>query len=146
VKLPEAVLAQRLEHWPVARLATVAANGRPQQVPIVFARIGALLWTPVDGKAKSGRELARVRNLRERPQASVLLDEYADDWQRLWWIAIEGSGRVVRPDAPGGDTEFEAATAALRAKYPQYAEVPLTPDLPTLIAIRIERIRSWCAS
>jgi len=38
MSLSETEREQLLDSWPVARLATVAASGRPQLVPIVFAR------------------------------------------------------------------------------------------------------------
>jgi PPOX class probable F420-dependent enzyme len=95
VKLSQDAIESRLAHWPVAGLATVGADGRPHQVPIVFARTGECLWSPVDGKPKSGHELARVRNVKARPDVSLLLDEYSDDWTRLWWIRIDATARVV---------------------------------------------------
>ena len=67
---------------------------------IVFVRVGECLWSPVDGKPKAGSELARVRNIRERPEVGLLLDEYTEDWKRLWWIRIDANARVVRPEAP----------------------------------------------
>ncbi len=79
---PDAI-RDRLDRWPVARLATIGAGGRPHQVPIVFARVGECMWSPVDGKPKSGKGLVRVRNLRAHPNVSLLLDEYTNDWTRL---------------------------------------------------------------
>jgi len=146
VKLSEDTIEKRLRDWPVARLATLGPDGSPFQVPIVFARVGDCLWSPVDGKAKSGGELARVRNLRARPRVSVLLDEYDADWRRLWWISLEARGEVVQPEAPEGDARFQAALEALRGKYPQYAEVPLVSEPPTLLALRWQRAVSWCAT
>ena len=105
-------LERRLTSWPVAHLATLGSDGRPHQVPIVFARVGTRLWSSVDGKPKSDRELARVRNIRERPIVSLLLDEYSDDWTRLWWIRIDATARIVRAGA-----EVDLALDALRAKY-----------------------------
>ena len=142
---PEAI-RDRLDRWPVARLATTGAGGRPHQVPIVFARVGECLWSPVDGKPKATRELARVRNIRERPEVGLLLDEYTDDWERLWWIRIDASARVVRPQAKQEDDSFLAAQQALREKYPQYEDVTLLQSPPTMLAFDPVQIRSWCAS
>ncbi len=141
MELSEEAIRDRLDHWPVARLATVGAD-HPNQVPIVFARLGDEFWSPVDGKPKSGRELARVKNVRERPHVSLLLDEYTPDWSRLWWIRVDATARVVGADDP----RFADAVAALQAKYPQYAEVPVTGEPPTLLAFRTRRIRSWSAA
>lgn len=142
MRLPQETIRDRLDGWPVARLATTGPDGRPHQVPIVFARVREDLWSPVDGKPKSGRELARVANVRERPEVSLLVDEYGADWSRLWWIRVDATARIVGV----GDPDFEGAVAALRAKYPQYADVPVAPDPRTLLAFQPRRIRSWSAS
>ena len=127
-----------LDSWPVARLATLAKDGRPHLVPIVFARVGGALWLPIDGKPKSPGVLARVRNIESDPRVALLLDHYAADWQRLWWIRIEGRGSVC-----GADT---GAEAALRAKYPQYRDVPLFAGEPLLLRIDPERVLTWTSS
>jgi PPOX class probable F420-dependent enzyme len=145
MQLSEDDIAERLESWPVARLASRANDGRLHQVPIVFARSRGRLWSPVDGKAKRGGELARVRNLRVNPQVSLLLDEYCPDWTQLWWIRIDVRAEVLQPASPD-DPEVSAAIAALEAKYPQYASVPLLRAPATLIAFEIGRIASWTAT
>jgi PPOX class probable F420-dependent enzyme len=137
VQLDDPGLDRLLDTWPVARLATVAPDGRPHQVPIVFARVAGVLWSPVDGKPKASGALARIRNLRAEPRVSLLLDHYDDDWQRLWWIRIDGRACTVAGDA--------GAEAALRAKYPQYREVPLYAGEPLLIRIDADRVVSWRA-
>ena len=139
MRLSEGTIRDRLDHWPVARLATLGPDRHPHQVPIVFARVGEELWSPVDGKPKSGGELVRVKNARERPDVSLLLDEYASDWSRLWWIRIDATARVVGAEAAG----FTDAVSALRAKYTQYADIPVTLEPPTLLVFQPRRIRSW---
>lgn len=145
MELSSETIRDRLDSWPVARLATLGESGCPHLVPIVFARVGECLWSPVDGKPKSGGELARVRNIRARPDVGLLLDEYTSDWKRLWWIRIEGKARVVEPEAPQQDASFLAALEELRKKYPQYEEVPLVQTPPTMLAFDSLQIRSWCA-
>ncbi|MCE2390646.1 MAG: TIGR03668 family PPOX class F420-dependent oxidoreductase [Proteobacteria bacterium] len=142
MRLPGESVEYLLDHWPVARLATLRRDGMPHQVPIVFARHAGRLWSPIDGKPKSERELARVRHLAGDPRAGLLLDDYAEDWTALWWLRLDGRARALRPRG----AELDAVAAALRAKYPQYARVPLFQDEPTLIEFRIETRRSWCAS
>ncbi len=145
MQLSEDAIAERLESWPVARLASSAEDGRPHQVPIVFARSGGRLWSPVDGKPKRRGELARVRNLRAHPEISLLLDDYSSDWTQLWWIRIDATAEVLQP-VPSNDPEVSAAIAALEAKYPQYASVPVLRAPLTLIAFEPSRIVSWTAS
>jgi PPOX class probable F420-dependent enzyme len=145
MQLPPDVIEERLDRWPVARLATVADDGRPHQVPIVFARAGGRLWSPIDGKPKRGGELARVRYLRARPEASLLLDEYGPDWNALWWIRIDATAEIV-DGASLADPEIASALAALVAKYPQYADVPVLREDGTLLAFQPERMTSWTAT
>jgi PPOX class probable F420-dependent enzyme len=145
VDLTDAEVDAILERWPVARLATLADDGRPELVPIVFARSNGALWSALDGKPKRGRELARVRNLRRDSRVCLLLDHYDPDWRALWWLRLDARAEVV--DAKEQRPEVAHAVAALRAKYPQYASgVALFSGEPTLLRFAIERRVSWRAS
>jgi PPOX class probable F420-dependent enzyme len=135
--LPDAEIDALLDAWPVARLATSAPDGRPHLVPIVFARSGGALWSPIDGKPKRSAALARVRNIERDARVALLLDHYDAEWSRLWWIRVDGRASLV-----GGDASAEAA---LRAKYPQYRSVPLYAGEPRLLRIGCERVTSWSA-
>jgi PPOX class probable F420-dependent enzyme len=146
VELSREAIRDRLDRWPVARLATIGEDGRPHLVPIVFASLDQCLWSPADGKPKSGGELARVGNIRARPEVCLLLDHYTSDWTQLWWIRIESTGPIVQPEVPEEDAAFRATRAALAEKYPQYGEVPLVQTPPTLLGFDVLQIRSWCAS
>lgn len=146
MELPPDAIECILETSPVARLATVGPDGAPHQVPIVFARASGVLYSPVDGKPKSGRELARVRNLRERPVASLLVDHYDRDWNRLWWLRVDVRARVLEPDEPANDPECAPAVRALEVKYPQYRDWPVLREHPVLLAFDPQRTSSWCAS
>jgi len=135
--LPDAGIERLLGAWPVARLATVAPDGRPHVVPIAFVRHAGALWSPVDGKPKRRGALARLANVAAEPRVAVLLDHYDADWRRLWWIRVDGRATLA-----GGDAAVEAA---LRAKYPQYRETPLYAGAPALLRIVPARITSWAA-
>lgn len=143
--LPEELVDRLLVHWPIARLAALDARGRPRALPIVFANVAGYLWSPIDGKPKAGGEPARVRHVREHPFVELVLDDYADDWDRLWWIRVDGVARVVQPPDAERDPDTAPVVQALRRKYPQYERTPVLRDPPTLLAIRPHRIRSWCA-
>lgn len=146
MEIPGALVDRLLETWPVARLASADARGRPAAQPIVFARVAGYLWSPIDGKPKRAGEPARVRHVVENPRVELLIDEYDDEWSRLWWLRVAGDARVVEPPDPFRDPDVAPVVAALRSKYPQYADVPVLRDPPTLLAIRPSRLRSWCAS
>jgi PPOX class probable F420-dependent enzyme len=107
-------------------------------VPIVFALAGDTLYTAVDAKPKRSRTLRRIENARARPDVTVLVDHYEDDWAELWWIRLRGRARVL----DDGD-ERERALALLTEKYPQYRDEP--PDGPVL-AVDVVEVRVWVAA
>ena len=59
--LPDKLLHELLDRWPVGRLATVDKSAAPHVVPIVFCRDGQRLLSPVDGKRKRHGRLKRCR-------------------------------------------------------------------------------------
>src|SRR5690554_2080809 len=109
----------------VGRLATTDDAGRPHAVPVCFALRGDVAYTAVDHKPKSGRTLQRVANITATRRACLLVDHYSDDWSTLWWVRLDGPGRLVDQAA-----ERDAALQALAAKYAQYAA--RTPDGPVI--------------
>ena len=121
---------------PVARLATVDAEGGPHLVPITFALDGDVVITAVDHKPKRTTRLQRLANIEANPRVAVLADQYEDDWSRLWWVRADGLARVIER----GDEEHDRAVERLAARYPQYAE--RVPDGPA-IEIRISRWSGW---
>jgi PPOX class probable F420-dependent enzyme len=130
-------LRRRVAAAPVARLATADPDGRAHLVPIVFVLIGDTLYSAVDAKPKRSRTLRRIENVRERPDVTVLVDHYEDDWTRLWWVRLRGRARVLDE----GD-EAERALEALRAKYEQYQTA--SPGAPVL-AVDVDEWRDWTA-
>jgi PPOX class probable F420-dependent enzyme len=128
-------LARRVGGARVARLATVDPDGRPHLVPICFALAGGVLYSAVDRKPKRSRDLRRLRNLRERGWATVLVDHYEEDWSALWWVRLRGQARVL-----DDGEEFRSALDALAEKYPQYRREP--PPGP-VIALDVAEWRAW---
>jgi PPOX class probable F420-dependent enzyme len=127
----------RLTAARVARLATIDPDGRPHLVPIVFALDGDTLYSAVDRKPKRSRTLRRIENARARPDVTILVDHYEDDWSRLWWIRLRGRARVL-----DGGEEHDRALELLTAKYPQYRSEP--PAGPVL-AVDVTELREWSA-
>jgi len=128
----------RLTAARVARLATTDPDGRPHLVPIVFALDRETVYSAVDSKPKRSRTLRRIENARARPDVTILVDHYDDDWDRLWWIRLRGRARVLE-EGP----ERKRALTLLAEKYPQYRRTP--PDGPVL-AVDVDEIRTWSAS
>jgi PPOX class probable F420-dependent enzyme len=128
----------RLTGARVARLATTDPDGRAHLVPIVFALDGDTLYSAVDRKPKRSRTLRRIENARARPDVTILVDHYEEDWRRLWWIRLRGQARVL-----DDGEERERALALLVDKYPQYVSEP--PDGPVL-AVTITGVRDWTST
>ncbi|BBY03652.1 TIGR03668 family PPOX class F420-dependent oxidoreductase [Mycobacterium seoulense] len=130
----------RFGRSPVARLATVTPGGLPHLVPVVFAVAEGspdVVYTAVDAKPKTTRRLRRLANIENDPNVSLLVDHYADDWTRLWWVRADGAAAIHTDGAA-----MESAYRLLRAKYPQYQSVSL--DGP-VIAVAVRRWSSWHA-
>ena len=128
---------ERLTTARVARLATTDPDGRPHLVPIVFALDGDTLYSAVDRKPKRSSTLRRIENARVRPDVTVLVDHYDEDWGRLWWIRLGGRARVLDEGE-----ERERALALLAEKYPQYRTEP--PD-GAVLAVDVSDVREWSA-
>jgi PPOX class probable F420-dependent enzyme len=133
----EARMRQLVATARVGRLATLAPGGRLHLVPICFALDGDVLYSAVDEKPKRSRRLQRIENVRAHPEVAVLVDDYDEDWSRLWWVRLRGRGRVVEQGP-----ELEAALRLLAEKYEQYRNQP--PGAPVL-AIGVEEWRGWSA-
>ena len=123
----------------VARLAFVDDGERPRVLPVTFALVAGEVWSAIDDvkRKRSGAEPARVRYLRRRPEAALVVDVYSDDWSKLAWVQLLGRVEVV--EAAGAS----AALDALADKYPPYRESP--PPGP-LLRLRPDRALSWRAS
>ncbi|HLM65416.1 MAG TPA: TIGR03668 family PPOX class F420-dependent oxidoreductase [Acidimicrobiales bacterium] len=159
------VMRRRVAEARVGRLATVTPEGRPHVVPCCFALVpgpgaggldvgagggpgagvtgaagvtgggGDTLVSAVDAKPKSTLALRRLANLRAHPAASLLVDRYDEDWSALWWVRVDGTGRVL-DDGPAR----ERALDVLAAKYAPYRE--RRPPGP-VVAIAVTAWRAW---
>lgn len=119
----------------VGRLGTVRPDGRPHVVVCCFALAEEVVYSAVDDKPKTTLSLQRLRNLTADPAASLLVDHYDEDWTALWWIRLDGAGRVVADVA-----EHERAIALLCEKYEQYRR--RRPAGP-VIALDVVRWTAW---
>jgi len=129
-------MRRRLTVARVARLATVRPDGRPHIVPCCFALASSdTVFSAVDAKPKTTLALQRLANVRANPRASLLVDEYSDDWSAIWWVRIEGPARIV-VDA----SERELALDLLAQKYEQYRRNRPAGDV---LAIHAALWRSW---
>ena len=112
-------------------------------IPVCFVLLGNTIYQAIDAKPKSVSpgQLRRVKNIQANPNASLLVDQYLEDWRRLWWVLLHGRARLVT-----AGPERQRAIAALRRKYPQYrTTTPLAPNA-LVIALDVRRLRHWQAS
>ena len=115
-----------------AVMTTLAADGSPHSVPVVFARVGGEIVSPIDHKPKSGQILARVKNIGRDDRVTLLIDHWNEEWERLTWLMVRGRATV---DADASDELMRA----VNARYPQYE-----PDERHDALIRIGPTRlSW---
>jgi len=123
----------------VARLATADGDGHPHVVPVCYAFDGARFYTPLDEKPKrvAGRELRRVRNIEARHEASLLVDQYDDDWSRLGYVLVHGRADVLMPE----DAVHAYALVLLRERYRQYRTMAL--ETHPVIVITPDHVVSW---
>jgi PPOX class probable F420-dependent enzyme len=113
----------------VARLATVDLECKPHLVPIVFVfdNDRDFYFIPIDEKTKQSKaeNLKSVRNIKENPSVALLIDEYSEDWTKLYFIMIQGRASII-----GGKkldqnemSLLEKAHKLLRNKYRQYEKI-----------------------
>lgn len=128
-------MRRRVAEAAVGHLATVSSDDRPHVVPCCFVLEGDTVYSAVDAKPKTTLALRRLANVAAHPAATLLVDHYEDDWSKLWWVRIDGPGRIV-----DGEGERRLALDRLTAKYPPYVTQP--PPGPVL-AIDVTAWRSW---
>src|SRR5262245_33504765 len=92
----------------VARLATLD-DGGIHLVPICPVFAGDVLYMGTHARTR------KVRNLRRSNAATLLVDQYSEDWMRHIGVMLRGTVDVIERGP-----EFERAKGMLEAKYPQY--------------------------
>jgi PPOX class probable F420-dependent enzyme len=133
--MDRSVARRRVAEARVGRLATLTSEDRPHIVPCCFVLDDQTVYSAGDAKPKSTLALRRLENVRLHPSCSLLVDHYSEEWTELWWVRVDGSGRVIEQ---GG--ERERALTLLKAKYRQYGE---TPPPGAVVALDIARWRMW---
>ena len=144
--IKDAYLKTIINKAKVARLATADLEYKPHLVPIVFVFDNDLncYFIPIDEKTKrSGPEnLKRVKNIQENPNVALLIDEYNEDWTKLYFIMIQGKASMVG----GKKLEqnemqlLEKAHKLLCNKYPQYQNIGVGEYL---IMIMPQKVIVW---
>jgi PPOX class probable F420-dependent enzyme len=133
--VPPDLAQQKFASAPVGRLATADASGHPHVVVTTFAVEDGQIFTAIDHKPKTTRDLKRLRNIQENPQVSFLVDHYEDAWQNLWWVRADGEARILTANA-----EMARPIRMLANRYWQYRDNK--PQGP-VIAIAVQRWTGW---
>jgi PPOX class probable F420-dependent enzyme len=138
MRLDAARARARFAHAGAAHLATADGTGQPHLVPIVFAMGESdVLYTAVDRKPKTTSKLKRLANIASNPRVAVLVDQYDEDWTRLWWVRADGIARIA------SGAEADVALELLVGKYPQYVDD--RPPGPVL-AVDVATWTGWSAT
>ena len=97
------------------------------------------LGIPIDNvKPKTSTRLQRERNLEHDPRATLLVQGWdPTDWSKLWWVRAH----LQWVTAPSAELT-EELSAALAAKYPQYADRPFAD----VLVFRTVEITGWSAA
>jgi len=126
--------------WPVGVLSTYGRESI-HSVPIVFVPVDGDVYTPVDGKPKSGRRLQRIVDIERDPRFTLLLQNYSEDWTELWWLRLSGRAGIVADDEADGSTE--RVVACLRAKYVPYEQTTVLAGAGELIRLTLSAQTAW---
>lgn len=118
-------------------MATISASGAPDIVPVTFALVDDTVYTAVDHKAKTTRDLTRLANIRADERVTLLVDEYNEDWSKLWWCRLRGNAQVALEGKA-----FETGIETLTAKYEHYRRTRLRGPV---IVISVTETTGWAA-
>ena len=128
----------------VARLATVDSECKPHLIPVVFVFDNNCYFIPIDEKHKRStpEKLRRTKNIRQNSNVVLLIDEYNEDWTKLYFIAIQGNAIII-----GGKTLdqnekvlLEKVHRLLYKKYLQYRKIGVGGYV---IMIDPKKVISW---
>lgn len=119
-------------------LATADAQGAPHIIPVCYAFDGQAIYSVLDQKPKRTAlaRLKRVRNIQSNPKVALVIDHYAEDWRRLWYVLVHGDALLVE-----AGQEQAAAVRLLREKYRQYQSMEI--DQNPVIKIAPTRVIFW---
>jgi PPOX class probable F420-dependent enzyme len=122
-----------LKHARVARVATTGPDGAPHVVPICPVSAGGNVYFGTDGSSR------KVRNLERNPRIAIVVDDYSEDWSRLYGLLLTGRAELLRSGA-----EVKRVRKLLAEKFPQYKEERYL-EAPGSVIVRItpEKLFSW---
>jgi len=124
----------------VAHLATTDSSLQPYIIPVVFVIDKDKIFIPLDYKPKTVpfKQLKRVKNIQKNPKVAFQVDNYEDDWQRLWFILLMGYAELVEQKEVGGDQDkyVRKVHDLFIEKYVQYSKVEIGTIFIKISALR----------
>jgi len=123
----------------VARLATADEHGSPHLVPVCYAFDGTYFYIALDEKPKrvAVTQLRRVHNIEVRHEASLLIDQYDDDWSQLGYILLHSKAELITSE----HENHGLALILLRQRYVQYRTMAL--EQYPVIMLTPDKVTSW---
>jgi PPOX class probable F420-dependent enzyme len=107
-------------------------------IPVCFVFDGKYFYSAIDEKPKRSAplKLKRLKNIRENTAVALVIDRYDEDWQRLAYVLVHGTARIVSKGI-----RHRTAVRLLRKKYHQYKRMDL--ETRPVIVINARDYRSW---
>jgi PPOX class probable F420-dependent enzyme len=128
----------------IARLATVDSECKPHLIPVVFVYDNDCYFIPIDEKTKRSKpeNLKRIKNIQQNPNVALLIDEYNEDWRKLYFIMIQGKASIIgnKELEQNKQVLLEKAHKLLSDKYVQYQEIGIGHYI---IMIVPQKIITW---
>ena len=117
----------------VCRVATANPEGQPHVVPVCHVLAGGRLYI---GTGKDG---AKVRNVKSNPRITVTVDLYSDHWGSLKGVMVQGRAKLIERGPA-----FQRAKRRLYEKFTHYAkDAALSPSDSAIIEITPTHVFSW---
>lgn len=117
----------------VCRVATTGRDGRPHLVPVCHVAADGRLYFA------TGRDSLKLRHLRANPNVAILVDVYAEDWDLLKGVMVEGRAALIERGP-----RFRKIRDLLYRKYPQYPkESAIGERDSTIVEMTPHRVSSW---
>jgi len=135
---PSAGASRLIRSARLAHLATADQTGQPHVIPICFVFDGKYFYSPIDEKPKRAAplKLKRLRNIKENPQVSLVIDHYDENWSKLGYLLVFGKARIL-----SSGKKHQDAIRLLRRKYWQYRRMAL--ERRPMISITPTKIVVW---
>jgi nitroimidazol reductase NimA-like FMN-containing flavoprotein (pyridoxamine 5'-phosphate oxidase superfamily) len=121
-----------LNYMRVGRLATMDGEAI-HLVPICPVFDGTVFYMATHAKTR------KVRNLRKDNKATLLVDQYSEDWMRHVATMMTGAVEIIEKGS-----EFEKAKALLEAKFQQYNELfPIREGESVALCFKPNKAVTW---